>query len=223
MIDLIHVDNGNIKEIISMAECLGNKKLILVKEIKTLKDLKKWKEEFSKITSDLDLVFGAEIVPRNVNELENVLGQVRKETEIIVVSGGNYDVNRAAVENEMVDILMHPEEDRTDRGLDDYTANQAKKNGVIIGISFRKILESYKKSKAFKLSFITQNINLLDSKNIAVVSDAYSKWELRPAKDMDDFLLTLTKKNVDSTKNLEEKTNKNKKRVNQIHEGVRKL
>lgn len=223
MVDLVHVNNEKPETLISMAECLDVDHLILVNEFKSIQNFKKWKEDFSKIKSPINISFGVELNPKNVNDLENVLNQIRKDADVIIVNGGNYDINRAASENDKVDILMHPEEDRTDRGMDEYTCKQAQKNGIVIGISFRKIMETYKKSRAFKLSFITQNINLLKSENIAIVSDAYSKWEMRSPRNMDDFLLTLTKKRVKSSANIEGKINKNKKKLSQIHEGVRKV
>lgn len=134
----------------------------------------------------IDIVSCVIIRPGTVEELEREVKKSRNRTEILMVHGGNYDVNRAACENSMVDILCHPELERRDSGLDHICVKAAQENNVAIEINFREILESYKRKRVNTLSGIKRNVKLCRKygANIVTVSGAITKWELRPGREL---------------------------------------
>ncbi len=135
---------------------------------------------------EMDIVSVALVKAKNINEMHEEVKRLRNNKEVIIVYGGDYDINRAACENRMVDILIHPELGRKDSGLDHICVKEAAKNNVAIGISFHDVLESYKKQRIIKLAEIRKNVLLCKKYNakIVIVSSALSKWDLRNCRDM---------------------------------------
>ena len=86
--------------------------------------------------------------------------KLRDRADIIIVSGGNPKINRAAVENPRVDILAHPERGRKDSGLDNVMVKLATENGVAIELNFKFVLHSYKKIRYHLLAHMKNNIKL---------------------------------------------------------------
>jgi ribonuclease P/MRP protein subunit RPP1 len=112
--------------------------------------------------------------------------KIRNKVEVLMVHGGDYDVNRAACENSMVDILCHPELGRKDSGLDHICMKSAEENRVAIEINFREILESYKRHRVYILSAMKRNIKLCKKYNTLIIttSGAVSKWNMRPGREL---------------------------------------
>jgi len=85
---------------------------------------------------------------------------------ILAVQGSNDDVNRAAVEDARIDILLNPEIERTrdfsdwrNSGLNNVLCNLASKNDIPIGIDL-STLPKEKFALAERLGRIMQNIRL---------------------------------------------------------------
>ncbi|MFH0889684.1 MAG: RNase P subunit p30 family protein [Candidatus Aenigmatarchaeota archaeon] len=154
------------------------------KQLKILDSLK---------TSDFDVVKAVEIKAENLQEFYKTIDSVRKKVEIIVVSGGDIEVNKAAVETKEVDVLSHPERQRNDSGIDAVMAKTAADNQVHIELNFREVLNSYRKSRVHVLSHMRQNLKLSGKYGfpIAITSGAYSKWELRAPRELAAFGLNL--------------------------------
>ncbi|MBI5347664.1 MAG: hypothetical protein HZB66_03565 [Candidatus Aenigmarchaeota archaeon] len=135
---------------------------------------------------DIDFVKVIILKPKTAGELEKLAAAVRNNAEVVAVYGGNYDINRAACENSMVDVLFHPELGRNDSGLDHICARAAAENNVAIEINFREIAESYKKHRAYVLSFIRRNIRLCQKYGVPVIttSGAHTKWGLRSGREL---------------------------------------
>jgi ribonuclease P/MRP protein subunit RPP1 len=95
-------------------------------------------------------------------------------------------VNRAVCENSAIDVLCHPELNRTDSGLDHICVKAASEKDVAIEINFREILESYKRQRVNVISFIKKNIELCKKYNtkMITVSGAVSKWGLRSPREL---------------------------------------
>lgn len=136
--------------------------------------------------TDIDIVKCIMIKPNSVNELNDLAARARSRAEILMVHGGNYDINRAACENSMVDILCHPELGRRDSGLDHICAKAANENEVAIEINFREIVESYKKNRIYILSAMKKNIKLCKKygANIITTSGAVTKWGMRSGREL---------------------------------------
>ncbi|MDI6807076.1 MAG: RNase P subunit p30 family protein [Candidatus Aenigmarchaeota archaeon] len=117
---------------------------------------------------------------RNVKEL-NFLAGLRRDFDLLLVKGGNLDLNRAAVETPEVDILAHPELGRLDSGFNHVLAKLAAKNNVAIEMNFREILTSSKRSRSLILAHMRENVKLAKKYHVPIVlcSGAISNWELR--------------------------------------------
>jgi ribonuclease P/MRP protein subunit RPP1 len=135
---------------------------------------------------DIDIVKCVMIKPGTPNELNELAAKVRNRAEVLMVHGGDYDINRAACENSMIDVLCHPELGRKDSGLDHICAKAANENEVAIEINFREILESYKKNRVYVLSAMKKNIKLCKKYgvNVATASGAVTKWGLRSGREL---------------------------------------
>jgi ribonuclease P/MRP protein subunit RPP1 len=135
---------------------------------------------------DIDLVNTAIIKPNSAEELATMAQKIRNDVEMLTVHGGDYDVNRAACENSMIDILAHPELGRKDSGLDHICAKAARENGVAIEVNFREVLESYKKRRVFVLSAIKRNIKLCRNYDVKIIttSGAVNRWGLRSGREL---------------------------------------
>ena len=141
--------------------------------------------ELPKIDS-IELINAAMIKPNSAEELASLAGKIRNEVEMLIVHGGDYDVNRAACENSMVDILAHPELGRKDSGLDHICAKAARENNVAVEVNFREVLESYKKRRVFVLSAIKRNIKLCRNYDVKIIttSGAVNRWGLRSGREL---------------------------------------
>ncbi|MEM7819668.1 MAG: RNase P subunit p30 family protein [Candidatus Aenigmatarchaeota archaeon] len=142
-------------------------------------------EKLQKIEG-IDLVSCIMIKPKNPEELDKLAKKVRNKAEVLMVHGGDYDINRAACENSLIDILCHPELGRKDSGLDHICVKAAGENNVAIEINFREILESYKKNKIYIISSMNKNIKLCKKYNAKIIttSGAVTKWGMRSGREL---------------------------------------
>lgn len=134
----------------------------------------------------IDIINAAMIKPGSVEELHEMARKIRNSTELLLVHGGDYEINRAACESSLVDVLVHPELGRKDSGLDHICVKAARENNVAIEVNFREVLESYKKRRVFVLSAIKKNIKLCRnySTNMVTASGAVNKWGLRSGREL---------------------------------------
>jgi ribonuclease P/MRP protein subunit RPP1 len=126
----------------------------------------------------------------NQNDLNSIIPKVRNKFEVVMVHGGDYDINRAACENSAVDVLCHPELGRKDSGLDHICIKSAQENNVAVEINFHEILGSSKKNRTYALSAMKRNVDLCRKYGAPVIttSGAVTKWGLRPGRDLSAIL-----------------------------------
>lgn len=139
--------------------------------------------------NEVNLISCLMIKASSPQELEKISRKERNRHEILMVYGGNYEVNRAACENSLIDVLCHPELGRRDSGFDHICARAAKENKVAVEINFREVLESYKKNRIFILSSIKKNIKLCTKYGTPIIttSGAVSKWGMRGGRELAAF------------------------------------
>jgi len=181
----LHVEIEDLKEIdevIEISKKLGYSGIGITLKYANLNDLK----ELKKIKSEIDLVSCVEISAQGVKELKRKISKARKIVDIVIVSGGDYKINRAAAEDSRVDILSHPEYKRMDSGVDHIIARAAGENNVAIEINFHEILETFRKIRAHVLGHMRNNIHLALEYNVPIVitSSALNKWELRGPREL---------------------------------------
>lgn len=131
-----------------------------------------------------DFVNAVVISPKTPDELHSELERIRQKYEIIAVSGGDYEVNRASCEDNRVDILLHPEKGRMDSGIDHICAKSAADNGVSISIVFSELLNS--KNRPREIYFLQRNAYLCRKYGARMisVSGASGIWEMRAPREM---------------------------------------
>jgi len=174
------IGENSVQEMIEMAKRLGFAGIAIVRYYTPGMDLE------LKCDGDIDIVNAIMIKAKTPGEMNKIAKKIRDKVEILMVHGGDYDVNRAACENSMIDILCHPELGRKDSGLDYICAKAANENNVAIEINFREILESYGRNRVYILSALRKNILLCKKYDVKVVttSAAVSKWGMRGGREL---------------------------------------
>lgn len=180
----VHVDVEKLEEVVELAERLEYSGIGLT--VASMEDLKRLKEKIKKINSNLDLVTCIEIQAKGVKEMKREISKFRKTVDIITIFGGEYNINRAAVEDERVDILSHPEYMRKDSGVDEIIARSAWEKNVTIEINFHEILETYRKIRAHILNHLSRNVDLCKKYDapIVITSGANDKWGMRDPREL---------------------------------------
>ena len=97
----------------------------------------------------------------NWGELKNKLRDNREEYDILVFKGGNEKLNRDAVSDQRLDVLLHPERNRKDSGMDSVVARKAAENNVAIGFDLKQLLAKPKK-QVHVLSHWRKNLMLCE-------------------------------------------------------------
>ena len=181
----VHVnDPDKIDEIVEMAQRLGFYGIGLT--VTTLEELKKLKETIKKVNTNIDLITSVEIIASGTRDLKRKVSKFRKMAEVIIVYGGEYNINRIAAEDERVDIISHPEHKRKDSGIDEIIARSAKERNVAIEINFNEILETYRKIRSHVFNHMMKNISICKKHDTMMVisSDAKSHWEMRDPREL---------------------------------------
>lgn len=147
--------------------------------------LEKLKNEIKSIEEKvgIDIYLGFEA--RNTKELYKLVER-RRLFDILLVQGGDLELNRLACETPQVDILTHPENNRFDSGLNHILVKSAAKNNVAIEINFRELLLSSKKTRSMIMRHMSQNVKLAKKFHAPLIlsSGAVSHWELRSPQSM---------------------------------------
>ncbi|HLC77058.1 MAG TPA: RNase P subunit p30 family protein [archaeon] len=147
---------------------------------------------YSGVAQGLPEVDGIEIIPAmmvkaaKAAELNSLAEKLRSKSELLMVHGGDYDINRAACENPLIDVLCHPELGRKDSGLDHICIRAAHDNNVAIEINFREVLESYKRNRVYVLSSMKKNVELCRKYETKIVtsSSAVTRWNMRSGREL---------------------------------------
>ncbi len=235
----LHIHTDNLEETVKIARLLGISGLGIIINWTSLEDLENFKKSIS-IKGDDSAVRGGNVSPTlalgveikdKPSNIVRIVKQIRKEVDLILVHGGDLEVNRIAVETPEVDILVHPEnkdpdqESRQDSGLDQVMVKLAKKNNVHIEFSLNDVIYSYKKTRASLLKSLLQNAKLVKKYKtpFVITSGSWSPWNLRSASDLLSFGKYLGFQDPEIKKSLSgEKLLENRKRLsgNWIMPGV---
>lgn len=126
-----------------------------------------------------NLVYVDLIAPKSISDLRKMNYEKK---QLIIVRGGNDDINRAALENKKIDILLGPEFNKEkdfihfrNSGLNHVLCKLAKKNEVSIGFSFSDLMNSNVKEKV--LGRIMQNVFLCRKYKVKIVLGSFALKE----------------------------------------------
>jgi len=113
-----------------------------------------------------------------------------------IIFGGKDSVNRKAVENPSVDILMSPEKGRNrdfmksrNSGLNQVLCKLANKNNVTIGFNFNDILRAKESQRPNFLGRMKFNVKLCNKYSVKmyVCNSTKNKDEVRSDSDLEAF------------------------------------
>ncbi len=150
----------------------------------------------------------------NWGELKKQIQEKRKDADVLVYLGGDGKLNRKAVEDSRVDVLLHPELGRQDSGLNHILAKAAAENNVAIGLDFSKLYNSERRDRV--MSDWRKNIGLCDKYGAPylISTNAVKKQELRAPRDLAALVTVLGGNGIDSVKSHPKKILKKSKQRN---------
>ena len=111
------------------------------------------------------------IQPKTAKEFYKMMSKLQRA----VVYGGNEEINKVALENKKVDMLVNPEINGGDKmdsrnsGLNDALCKIASKHNIKIGLDIDYLLNLNDEEKILKLGKIMQNAMLCRKYNVKMV------------------------------------------------------
>lgn len=171
---------SSVQQLADMAKFLGYKGFCFSAHFEGLDQIKRLGAETEKAAkaAGVEIYLGFEA--REPKEVEK-LRQIRRKFDVLLVRGGDLEMNRLAVETPEVDILTHPESGRTDTGMNDTLLRMAARNNVAVEINFREILNASRSSRAKLMRNVSENVRMASKVKAPVVvcSGALSHWEMK--------------------------------------------
>jgi len=113
------------------------------------------------------VISGVEVVAKNSNDLRRQVDRYRGKVRVLAVHGGDPAINRAACEDDRVDILLHPPDGKTS-GINHILAKLAADKRVAIGFELLPIICSRGGSRVRTLSNYRTNLALAKSTRAVV-------------------------------------------------------
>jgi RNase P/RNase MRP subunit p30 len=118
------------------------------------------------------------------NELMSKLSKFSAKKMPIIVLGSTDEINRMALEDKRVDMLLCPEETRKkdfmkwrNSGLNHVLCKLCQKNNIKIGISFSRLNKMSSDEKSLKIGKIMQNIRLCRKYKAKIILASFAESE----------------------------------------------
>jgi len=196
---------SSIQDFANRAKLLGYKGICFSEYFQGKEHIEELKEKCEKIAKETNIQIFVGFQARNIKELGK-LTRLRRNYDVLLVTGGKLNLNRKAVETPEVDILLHPEFERRDSGFNHTMAKLAKENNVAIEVSFREILLSSKNTRAHIIHNISNNIKLCKKYKAPIIlcSGAFSHLQMKDPKVLISMGTLLELEINDSKKSLSE-------------------
>jgi ribonuclease P/MRP protein subunit RPP1 len=147
--------------------------------------------ELRKIQKDMDwrrkprLAIGTDASSGKAHEMIKLVRRARKSADIIMVSGGTDELNRAAVETPEVDILMnHEVQGRA--GINHILAKLAKENNVHIAFDYNQLVTSYRLGRVQGFSSLVATAKAVRKYGspFVITSGAMDPWGMRSGSEL---------------------------------------
>ena len=159
-------------------------------------------------------------------ELKKKISQERENADILVFLGENEELNRKAVSDSRLDIILSPDRKDRDAGVGKVIAEKAAENNVTIGLSFRRILQASKKEKISVISSWRQVFEQCEKHgaDYMITTGATQKFQLRAPRDLKAFINSIDGEGRKAVTQAEEILEKNKQKNDQdfVSPGVEK-
>jgi ribonuclease P/MRP protein subunit RPP1 len=133
----------------------------------------------------VEVIQGVEVVAKNASDLRKQVDRFRQKARVLAVHGGDPGINRAACEDERVDILMHPPDGKTG-GINHILAKLAADKHVAIGFEILPIICTKGGARVRTLSNYRANLALVKKYQVpyVIVSGAMSFYDMRDVRAM---------------------------------------
>jgi ribonuclease P/MRP protein subunit RPP1 len=179
---------SSIDQLAETAKSLGYAGLCFSAYFEGDSQIKKLKEEIARVKNKTDIEIFLGFEARDAKDIEKLAAK-RKQFDLLLVHGGDVEVNRLAVETPEVDVLTHPEHSRNDSGLNHILMKLAAKNSVAIEINFHEISYASKNTRSKILSNMQKNVALAKKFRAPIVacSGAISHWEMKDPQVLSSF------------------------------------
>ena len=159
--------------------------VLLTKGTKKLESVAK-KAGFNKVffIDQKDIVL---IKTNDKEELRKEISRANSKQKIIIILGSTDEINRIALEDKRVSMLLSPESDKTkdfmkyrNSGLNQVLCKLAVKNNSFIGISFDSVRASKGLKRAEKIGKILQNAYLCRRYGAKIILASFGKKPYSP-------------------------------------------
>lgn len=163
----------------------------------------------------------------NWGELKKKINQNREKADVLVFRGGDEELNRKAASDSRIDILLHPEKDRKDSGINHVIAKEAAENQVAIGFDFRQ-LEKSDKIRSHILKHWRRNLILCKKFKAPyiITTGAKEKYQLRSPRDLASIIKSIGFNGKKAISDYPEKILERAEKVNEdgfVRPGVQKV
>jgi len=118
----------------------------------------------------------------NREELRKKVSSAHSRGKTIIILGSNDEINRIAVDDKRVSMLLSPERKRSrdfmhvrNSGLNHVLCDLAAKNDVAIGISISEIKSLKGKEKAYRLGRVMQNVGICRKSGTPMVVASFGR------------------------------------------------
>jgi ribonuclease P/MRP protein subunit RPP1 len=131
----------------------------------------------------IEVIRGVEVVAGNQNELRKLVDRYRKRVRVLTVHGGDPIINRAACEDERVDILAHPADGKTS-GINHILAKLAADKHIAIAFELAPLICAKGGSRVRALSNYRTNLALVKKYDTpyVIISGAMSHYDMRDVR-----------------------------------------
>lgn len=124
--------------------------------------------------------------------LKTKIGENREEADVLVFKGGDEDLNRKAVTDSRLDVLLHPEKRNRDSGIGKAGIQEASENQVAIGFELQQLMTSRKK-RSHILGHWRELLEMCERQGCPhiLTTGAQDKLDLRPPRQLSSILDSL--------------------------------
>jgi ribonuclease P/MRP protein subunit RPP1 len=132
----------------------------------------------------IDVISGVEIRAEDPAQASGYLGGHRDDLTVVLIHGGDPDVNRFAVEQAAVDVLAHPMAD--DGDVNHVLARTARENGVRLEFNLRDVLRTEGGDRVAAIRDLRKLWRLVDTYDTPYVvsADPRSHLQLRAPREL---------------------------------------
>ena len=190
----LHVDSNDFYGLMRFAQRLGWGGVCISHEFDS--GFGSYKEEINKVKKEtnIDILAGAMISVKSPEEVQaKARLAIQAGADLVLVEGGDEEINRAASECWEVDVLCHPEKvsgkdlmDQKNSGIDHVMARFMAERCIALEINFSEILGSYGMGRSQVMARMRQNVMLAKKYGVplAMTTGAQDKYCLRSPRDL---------------------------------------